>query len=92
MSFSRSPKPFSTHSKPQIAGAYPYPGVDTETSFSLSSDPSAELGQWNYDFSDPNSRKMGAVALPSMASSTKPKTQSSYSSTILDWEYNSPNN
>jgi len=46
----------------QIAG--PYPGVDTETYLSLTSDPSAELGQWNYDFSDPNGPQMGTVALP----------------------------
>ena len=50
----------------QIAGAYP--GVDVETYLALSSDPSAILGQWNYDFSDPNGPQMGTVALPGMTS------------------------
>lgn len=34
--------------------------------FFLSSNPFAELGQWNYDFSDPNGGQMGRVALPGM--------------------------
>ena len=50
----------------QIAGAYP--GVDVETYLALSSEPSAILGQWNYDFSDPNGPQMGTVALPGMTS------------------------
>lgn len=48
----------------QIAGAYP--GVDTDTYLSISSEPAAELGQWNYDFSDPTGPQMGTVALPGM--------------------------
>jgi hypothetical protein len=50
----------------QIAGAYP--GVDVETYLALSSEPSAELGQWSYDFSDPDGPQMGTVALPGMTS------------------------
>jgi hypothetical protein len=50
----------------KIAGAYP--GVDIETYLALSSEPSAILGQWNYDFSDPNGPQMGTVALPGMTS------------------------
>jgi hypothetical protein len=34
----------------------------------VSSDPSAILGQWNYDFSDPDGPQMGTVALPGMTS------------------------
>ncbi|KAL7538703.1 hypothetical protein ACHAWF_006205 [Thalassiosira exigua] len=48
----------------QIAGAYP--GVDTKTYLSLTSEPVAEMGQWNYDFSDPNGSHLGTVALPGM--------------------------
>eukprot|EP00571_Detonula_confervacea_P010302 CAMPEP_0172300662 /NCGR_PEP_ID=MMETSP1058-20130122/2687_1 /TAXON_ID=83371 /ORGANISM="Detonula confervacea, Strain CCMP 353" /LENGTH=230 /DNA_ID=CAMNT_0013010493 /DNA_START=69 /DNA_END=761 /DNA_ORIENTATION=- len=50
----------------QIAGQYP--GVDVETYLALSSDPSADLGQWSYDFTDPNGPQMGTVALPGMTS------------------------
>ena len=50
----------------QIAGAYP--GVDVETYLALSSEPSAEMGQWSYDFSDPDGPQMGTVALPGMKS------------------------
>ncbi|KAL7543935.1 hypothetical protein ACHAXR_013361 [Thalassiosira sp. AJA248-18] len=48
----------------QIAGAYPE--VNTETYLALSSEPSPELGQWEYDFSDPDGPQMGTVALPGM--------------------------
>ncbi|KAL7514615.1 hypothetical protein ACHAXN_011957 [Cyclotella atomus] len=50
----------------QIAGAYP--GVDIQTYLALTSEPPAEMGQWSYDFSDPNGPQMGTVALPGMAS------------------------
>lgn len=50
----------------QIAGAYP--GVDIETYLALTSEPAAEMGQWNYDFSDPTGPQMGTVALPGMKS------------------------
>jgi len=50
----------------QIAGAYP--GVDTATYLAVSSEPSPELGQWTYDFSDPTGPQMGTIALPGMAS------------------------
>lgn len=50
----------------QIVGSYP--GVDTETYLSVTSEPSAELGQWSYDFSDPDGPQMGTVALPGMTS------------------------
>jgi len=50
----------------QIAGFYP--GVDTETYLALTSEPSPEMGQWSYDFSDPDGPQMGTVALPGMAS------------------------
>lgn len=50
----------------QIAGAYP--GVDAATYLSLTSEPPAELGQWSYDFSDPNGPQLGTVALPGVTS------------------------
>mmetsp|Transcript_22586 Transcript_22586/g.47113 ORF Transcript_22586/g.47113 Transcript_22586/m.47113 type:complete len:237 (+) Transcript_22586:229-939(+) len=50
----------------QIAGFYP--GVDTETYLALTSEPSPEMGQWTYDFSDPDGPQMGTVALPGMTS------------------------
>eukprot|EP00804_Cyclotella_cryptica_P024870 CCRYP_011783-RC/>CCRYP_011783-RC protein AED:0.08 eAED:0.08 QI:136/1/1/1/0.33/0.25/4/2318/229 len=50
----------------QIAGAYP--GVTASTYLYLSSEPPAELGQWSYDFSDPNGPQLGTVALPGMTS------------------------
>ena len=34
----------------------------------MSSEPAAELGQWAYDFSDPNGPQLGTVALPGMTS------------------------
>jgi hypothetical protein len=36
----------------QIAGAYP--GVTAEEFLAVTSEPPAELGQWAYDFTDPN--------------------------------------
>lgn len=50
----------------QIAGAYP--GVTTKDYLAVSSEPPAELGQWSYDFSDPNGPQMGTIALPGMPS------------------------
>eukprot|EP00578_Thalassiosira_sp_NH16_P024189 CAMPEP_0181100382 /NCGR_PEP_ID=MMETSP1071-20121207/13163_1 /TAXON_ID=35127 /ORGANISM="Thalassiosira sp., Strain NH16" /LENGTH=192 /DNA_ID=CAMNT_0023183107 /DNA_START=353 /DNA_END=932 /DNA_ORIENTATION=+ len=49
----------------QIAGAYP--GADVETYLSLTSEPSADRGQWAYDFSDPSGPHTGTVALPGMS-------------------------
>ena len=42
--------------------------MDTATYLAVSSEPSAELGQWSYDFADPNGPQMGSVALPGMSS------------------------
>ncbi|EED94973.1 predicted protein [Thalassiosira pseudonana CCMP1335] len=50
----------------QIAGAYP--GVTAEEFLAVTSEPPAELGQWAYDFTDPNGPQMGTVALPGMTS------------------------
>ena len=50
----------------QIAGAYP--GVDVATYLSLTSEPPADMGQWSYDFSDPEGAQLGTVALPGLAS------------------------
>jgi len=41
-----------------------YPGVTKEDINAQSSSPSAEMGQWAYDFSDPDGPQMGTVALP----------------------------
>eukprot|EP00956_Cyclotella_meneghiniana_P015762 scaffold24459_cov75-Cyclotella_meneghiniana.AAC.3 len=49
----------------QIAGAYP--GVDIPTYLSLTSEPPAELGQWSYDFTDPEGPQLGTVALPGLS-------------------------
>ena len=38
-----------------------------ETYLSISSEPPAEMGQWSYDFSDPNGPQMGTVALPGIS-------------------------
>lgn len=46
---------------PQIAGAYP--GLTKEEFFAVQSEPSPELGQWSYDFSDPDGPQLGTVAL-----------------------------
>ena len=45
----------------QIAGTYP--GLSKEDFFAAQSEPSPELGQWTYDFSDPDGPQMGTVAL-----------------------------
>mmetsp|Transcript_24195 Transcript_24195/g.37939 ORF Transcript_24195/g.37939 Transcript_24195/m.37939 type:complete len:233 (-) Transcript_24195:212-910(-) len=50
----------------QIAGAYP--GVTTETYLSITSEQAAVLGQWAYDFSDPNGPQLGTVAIPGSTS------------------------
>ena len=39
-----------------------------ETYLSISSEPPATMGQWSYDFSDPNGPQMGTVALPGISS------------------------
>ena len=48
---------------PQIAGFYP--GVTAEEIASPTSVPAAELGQWSYDFSDPDGPQLGTVAVES---------------------------
>jgi len=45
----------------QIAGSYP--GLTKEDFFAVSSEPPAEVGQWMYDFSDPEGPQMGTVAI-----------------------------
>ena len=39
-----------------------YPGVTKEEVTAVSSSPPAEMGQWSYDFSDPEGPQMGTVA------------------------------
>lgn len=46
----------------QIAGMYP--GLSKEDIMAVSSEPAAEVGQWSYDFSDPDGPQMGTVAVP----------------------------
>lgn len=58
--------PFHIQQHHQIAGSYP--GVTTETYLSITSEPAAELGQWAYDFSDPNGPQLGTVAVPGSSS------------------------
>ena len=65
-SWSKSHSLSTYTSKPhQIAGAYP--DVDVETYLAVSSDPPADMGQWSYDFSDPQGPQMGTVALPGLS-------------------------
>mmetsp|Transcript_4998 Transcript_4998/g.7326 ORF Transcript_4998/g.7326 Transcript_4998/m.7326 type:complete len:181 (-) Transcript_4998:35-577(-) len=45
----------------QIAGAYP--GITVDEFNSVTSEPPAEMGQWSYDFSDPDGPQMGTVAI-----------------------------
>lgn len=45
----------------QIAGSYP--GLTKEKFHAVNSEPPAELGQWGYDFSDPDGPQMGTVAV-----------------------------
>mmetsp|Transcript_4203 Transcript_4203/g.8897 ORF Transcript_4203/g.8897 Transcript_4203/m.8897 type:complete len:254 (-) Transcript_4203:450-1211(-) len=45
----------------QIAG--PYPGITASEFLSVTSEPSPEQGQWNYDFSDPDGPQVGTVAI-----------------------------
>jgi len=45
----------------QIAGAYP--GLTHEEFSAVTSEPPAEQGQWQYDFSDPDGPQVGTVAL-----------------------------
>lgn len=46
----------------QIAGMYP--GLSKEALLATTSEPAAEIGQWAYDFSDPNGPQLGTVAVP----------------------------
>ena len=45
----------------QIAGAYP--GLSREDFFAVTSEPAADVGQWTYDFSDPEGPQLGTVAI-----------------------------
>ncbi len=45
----------------QIAGSYP--GLTKEELNAVTSEPPAEMGQWGYDFSDPDGPQMGTVAV-----------------------------
>lgn len=45
----------------QIAGMYP--GITKEEYEAVSSEPNAEIGQWTYDFSDPDGPQVGTVAI-----------------------------
>lgn len=45
----------------QIAGMYP--GITREEYEAVSSEPTAEIGQWTYDFSDPDGPQVGTVAI-----------------------------
>lgn len=45
----------------QIAGSYP--GITREEFFAVQSEPAAPLGQWTYDFSDPDGPQLGTVAI-----------------------------
>lgn len=47
----------------KIAGSYP--GVTREDFFAVTSEPVAEMGQWTYDFSDPDGPQLGTVAIES---------------------------
>jgi len=46
----------------QIAGMYP--GITKEELKAVTFSPPSEMGQWSYDFSDPDGPQMGTVALP----------------------------
>ncbi|EEC50938.1 predicted protein [Phaeodactylum tricornutum CCAP 1055/1] len=45
----------------QIAGAYP--GLTKEEFYGVQSEEAAEVGQWSYDFSDPEGPQVGTVAM-----------------------------
>mmetsp|Transcript_7984 Transcript_7984/g.10699 ORF Transcript_7984/g.10699 Transcript_7984/m.10699 type:complete len:223 (-) Transcript_7984:25-693(-) len=45
----------------QIAGSYP--GITRAELEAVSSEPAAEIGQWTYDFSDPDGPQLGTVAI-----------------------------
>lgn len=45
----------------QIAGMYP--GITKGEYEAVSSEPTAEIGQWTYDFSDPDGPQVGTVAI-----------------------------
>jgi len=45
----------------QIAGSYP--GITAEEIQAVSSEPSPDMGQWSYDFSDPDGPQVGTVAV-----------------------------
>jgi len=40
-----------------------YPGITKEEYEAVSSEPGAEIGQWTYDFSDPDGPQVGTVAI-----------------------------
>ena len=41
-----------------------YPGVTKEAFLATTSEDAAEIGQWAYDFSDPDGPQLGTVAVP----------------------------
>ena len=41
-----------------------YPGVTKEEIMAVTSEPPAPMGQWSYEFTDPNGAQVGTVALP----------------------------
>ena len=45
----------------KIAGAYP--GLTKDEFLAVTSEPAGEVGQWTYDFSDPNGPQLGTVAV-----------------------------
>jgi len=45
----------------QIAGMYP--GITREEYEAVSSEPAPEMGQWTYDFSDPDGPQVGTVSI-----------------------------
>mmetsp|Transcript_12361 Transcript_12361/g.18116 ORF Transcript_12361/g.18116 Transcript_12361/m.18116 type:complete len:218 (-) Transcript_12361:54-707(-) len=45
----------------QIAGSYP--GITPEEIKAVGSEPSPDVGQWSYDFSDPDGPQLGTVAV-----------------------------
>lgn len=49
----------------QIAGSYP--GITREEFFSVQSEPAPPMGQWTYDFSDPDGSQLGTVAIEGSA-------------------------
>mmetsp|Transcript_19828 Transcript_19828/g.29102 ORF Transcript_19828/g.29102 Transcript_19828/m.29102 type:complete len:207 (-) Transcript_19828:269-889(-) len=58
--FSKKIYPFFVQYR-KIAGSYP--GITRAELEAVSSEPAAEIGQWTYDFSDPDGPQLGTVAI-----------------------------